>query len=130
MREKKNMNIYIGIIRPDRNYLQPTLSLFRLCKSRRKPNYFLIKVWLLVGLHRTPNTGQGGFPQQEMEQVCIKGDFIQLRKGGIKNGIKNYKHEENIKMCSVLDSGPFLKEKFLLDFSTQQREEKPCSVEF
>lgn len=90
------MNIYIGIIRPDRNYLQPTLSLFRLHESHRKPNYFVIKLWL----HRTPNTGQGGFSQQEMEQVCNRGNFIQLIKGGIKNGIKNYKCEENIRVCS------------------------------
>lgn len=75
-----------------------------------------------MGLHRAPNTGQVGFPQQ----ASIKGNFIQLIKGGIKNGMKNYKREENIRMCSVLDSRwgqdcsqLFLKEKFLLDFSTQ-----------
>lgn len=75
-----------------------------------------------MGLHRAPNTGWGGFPQQEIEQVHMKGNFTQL----IKGVIKNYEREENIRMCSVLDSRLgqdcsqlFLKEKFLLDFSTR-----------
>lgn len=75
-----------------------------------------------MGLHRAPNTGRGGFPQQEIKQVHMKGNFTQL----IKGVIKNYEHEENIRMCSVLDSRLgqdcsqlLLKEKFLLDFSTR-----------
>lgn len=88
-----------------------------------------------MGLHRAPDTGRGGFPQQEVEQVHKKGNFTQL----IKGVIKNYKREENIRMCSVLDSRLgqdcsqlLLKEKNPVGFlnTAQQSEEKPCSVEF
>lgn len=85
------MNIYIGIIRPDRNYLQPTLSLFRLHESRRKANYFVINLTLAAA-------GAAQSTKHRPGRIPPAGDRAALHEGEFHPAGKRWKKKWNKKL--------------------------------